>query len=460
MTSRLPQRSANAQANQQHAIAALDGVRAIAALLVVSLHISEIAGVPWDVNQNPIATAFAFFGRTGVVLFFVLSGFLLFLPYARALLFQEAWPSARAFYLRRIFRIWPGYYLTLIAMILLFSHAYLQPGRWPDLALFLTFFMDSSLRTWQQIDGPFWTLATEWQFYMLLPLIALGFSLLVKRLAPSPSKRLSMVLLCCAGVIAWGLLTRGLGLVYQRHPQINLLLPHAVLNVILFFTFGIQGKYLEVFALGMGVSALYTYARHPASGKALQATLQRLSNLAWIAGLLVLICIALWQVAAETDRNAMPNFTALDFLHPLRSFYAWLGEPLAGVGFALCVLAILFGSHALKGLFEVPLLRWIGMLSYGLYMWHLNLLLAFNSWIAPHLTGPGAILSKDLILWGFVCVMIIPFCAFFYKTIEAPGIRLGARLPRSMRSQQRTLPQSAQQFPTQPELSLPARSRE
>jgi len=460
ITSRLQRRRADVQENHQHAIAALDGVRAIAALLVVSLHISEIAGVPWDVNQNPVATAFAFFGRTGVVLFFVLSGFLLFLPYARALLFQEAWPGARAFYLRRIFRIWPGYYLTLVAMILLFSHAYLQPGRWPDLALFLTFLMDSSQRTWQQIDGPFWTLATEWQFYMLLPLLALGFSLLVKRLASSPSKRLYVVLLCCAGMIAWGLCIRGLGLVYQRHPQINLLLPHAMLNVVLFFTFGIQGKYLEVFALGMAMSALYTFAHHPASSKALQVTLQRLSNLAWMAGLLVLVFIALWQVEAETDRNAMANFTALGFLHPLKSFYAWLGEPLAGVGFALCVLAILSGSRTLKRLFELPLLRWIGMLSYGLYMWHLNLLLAFNSWIAPHLAGPGAILSKDLILWGFVCLIIIPFCAFFYRTVEAPGIRLGARLLRTMRHQPSQGPQSAQQPPTLPELPLPARSRE
>ncbi|HEY1353824.1 MAG TPA: acyltransferase [Ktedonobacteraceae bacterium] len=433
VTSGPGRKSGGSQEKNQHAIAALDGVRAIAALLVVSLHISEIGGVPWDVNQNPLATAFAFFGRTGVVLFFVLSGFLLFQPYARALLFQQAWPAARAFYLRRVFRIWPGYYLTLAAMILLFSQKYLQPGHWPDLALFLTFFMDSSQRTWQQIDGPFWTLATEWQFYMLLPLIALGFGLIVKRLAPSSARqRLSIVLLCCAGVIAWGLLIRGLGLLYQRHPQASFLFPHALLNVVLFFTFGIQGKYLEVFALGMGVSTLYTFARHPQIGKPLGAALQRLSNRAWMCGLLLLVLLALWQVEAETDRNAMPNFTALGFLHPLRSFYAWVGEPIAGVGFALCILAILFGSRALKGPFELPLLRRIGLFSYGLYMWHLNLLLAFNGWVAPHLVGLGP-LGHDLALWGFICLGVLPFCALFYRFIEAPAIRLGARLLRGRR---------------------------
>lgn len=408
-------------------IAALDGVRAIAALLVVSLHISEVAGVPWNVNQNPVATAFAYFGRTGVVLFFVLSGFLLFMPYARALLFQEAWPSARKFYLRRIFRIWPGYYVTLAAMILLFNRQYLQPDHWERLGLFLTFFMDSSQQTWQQIDGPFWTLAIEWQFYMFLPLIALAFSWAVKRIASSPQQRLKAVLLCCSVLIVLSLLIRGFGLTYQRHPNMNVLIPHGVLNFILFFVFGIQGKYLEVFALGMLVSTFYTFAQHPAVGPQLKARLLKFSNRAWMAGMLVLVFIALWQVEAETDRNAMPNFTAFSFFHPFRSLYAWWGEPIASVGFALCIVAILFGSPILRWLFETRLLRWIGTLSYGLYMWHLNLIQAFDSWVSPHLTSIG-ILGKDLVLWGFVIVVLLPFCYLFYKVIEEPGIRLGTRI--------------------------------
>jgi peptidoglycan/LPS O-acetylase OafA/YrhL len=416
------------QQKSQGTIVALDGVRAIAALLVVSVHVSEIGGVPWNINQNPLATAFAFLGRTGVVLFFVLSGFLLFMPYARALLFQEAWPSPRKFYLRRIFRIWPGYYFTLAVMILLFDKKYLQPAYWKQLGLFLTFLMDSSPQTWQQIDGPFWTLAIEWQFYMLLPLIAFCFSLLVRRFAASPLQRLKVTLLCCLGVIAWGMIIRGLGLTYQRHPNMNLLLPHAVLNVLFFFLFGIQGKYLEIFALGMIVCSCYIFAQNPEVGVALKARLQRLSNWIWGAGWIVLVCLALWQVEAETDRDATPNFTALSFLHPLRSLYAWWGEPIAGVGYALCILAILFGSPVLRWLFETRFLRWIGMLSYGIYMWHLNLMLYFSSTILPHLPNIGGTVGKDLALWGFVLLVILPISYVFYKTIEEPGIRLGARL--------------------------------
>ena len=416
------------QRTQPQHIMALDGVRAIAALMVVALHISEIAGVPWDVNRNPIATAFAFFGRVGVVLFFVLSGFLLFRPYARALLFQETWPSARTFYLRRIFRIWPGYYLTLAVMILLFSRRYLQPAYWPQLGLFLTFFMDSSQRTWQRIDGPFWTLAIEWQFYLLLPLIAFSFSLVVKRFAFSSQQRLYTVVLCCVGMIIVGLLIRGFGLLYQRHPNIAAPISPVLLRVMLFFLFGIQGKYLEVFALGMLVSACFTFAHHPESGRLLKVHLQRLSDWMWGMGVLILVFIAFWQVEAETDRNAMPNFTAFGFLHPLKSFYAWLGEPLAGIGFALCILALLFGPSVLTWLFETRFLRWIGSLSYGLYLWHLNLLLAFNGWISSSFSGRGGNLGKDVILWSFVFIALLPLSYLFYKVIEEPGMRLGARL--------------------------------
>ncbi|HVU66621.1 MAG TPA: acyltransferase [Ktedonobacteraceae bacterium] len=416
--------------NTKKTIAVLDGVRAIAALLVVSVHISEIAGVPWDVNQNPLATALAFMGRTGVVLFFVLSGFLLFLPYARALLFQEPWPAARTFYLRRIFRIWPGYYLTLLAMILFFAPGYLQPARWPQLGLFLTFFMDSSAQTWQKIDGPFWTLAIEWQYYLLLPLIALGFAWFVRRFASAPTRRLQAVLLCCLLLIGWGLLTRGAGLVYQRHPDLPVPLPHVLLNILLFFTFGMQGKYLEIFAFGMIVSACYVYAQHPTAGVALMARLRRWSDLIWAGGWIVLVLLALWQASAETDRNGTPGFTALAFLHPLRSFYAWLGEPMAGVGYALCIAALLFGSPFLRWFFELGFLRWIGLLSYGLYMWHLNLILFFYGKIGPLL--PDMTLIRDLALWAFVGVVLLPFCYLFYSAIEAPGIRLGTRLIRAI----------------------------
>ncbi len=132
---------------------------------------------PLAIILNYIGAFFAEFGESGVILFFVLSGFLLFLPYAKALLLESSWPSARRYYLRRIFRILPGYYVTLLLILSFFHPEFLNINHWHDLWMFLTFTMSLNLSS--QVNIPFWTLAIEFQFYLLLPIIAWLFSLVV-----------------------------------------------------------------------------------------------------------------------------------------------------------------------------------------------------------------------------------------------------------------------------------------
>src|SRR5260370_28916676 len=98
----------------------------------------------------PLVTAVAFAGDTGVTLFFVLSGFLLFLPYAKALLFEDTrWPSTRQFYLLRVLRIIPAYYVSLCLIVLIFPPAYLHLLHRKQWFFFFTLFMDSSPPTFQ-----------------------------------------------------------------------------------------------------------------------------------------------------------------------------------------------------------------------------------------------------------------------------------------------------------------------
>ena len=162
-----------------------------------------------------LAASFAYSGYSGVILFFILSGFLLFLPYAKALLFDSPWPSFRRFYLRRIFRILPGYYVALFFMALFFHSQFLRYRHWHDLWLFLTFRMDFQLSG--KLNGTFWTLAIEFQFYLLLPLIAWLFSLLVCR--GTAGWRMLKLTFCLLLMTAWGLLTRFWGLYIADVPQ-------------------------------------------------------------------------------------------------------------------------------------------------------------------------------------------------------------------------------------------------
>jgi len=164
--------------------------------------LSPSSGHFLDINGQPFLTTGVVFGRMGVDLFCVLSGFLLFRP-ARAHSLISPGIVARSFDLRRVFR-WPGYSLTLVVMLLLFAHHSLQPVHRAQLGLFLVFCMDSSRQTWQRLNGLFWTLATEWQFHMLLSWLAWGFAAIVKHLATSSRQHVLTVPGCCSGLIVCG----------------------------------------------------------------------------------------------------------------------------------------------------------------------------------------------------------------------------------------------------------------
>lgn len=169
-------------------IAPLEGLRGVAVLWVVAFHwvvLRGAAGIadPWvaALHRIPALDALARNGYLGVDLFFLISGFLLALPwYAHARRGAPA-PSTRGFYLRRIRRIVPAYYLQLLllfalVMPLLHGRKYWRSDLWVDLwngvahGLFVhntTPLTSGSLGA----NGALWTLAVEAQFYLLLPLV-------------------------------------------------------------------------------------------------------------------------------------------------------------------------------------------------------------------------------------------------------------------------------------------------
>jgi peptidoglycan/LPS O-acetylase OafA/YrhL len=409
----------NQQNGKKNTIAVLDGVRGVAVLMVIVFHINRMTGDNlWSRTSYPLATSISTAGGTGVTLFFVLSGFLLFMPFAKALLFMTRWPLMRVFYMRRVLRILPGYYVSLFLIILFMHPEYLLRDHLKSLALFLTFFMDSSRVTFRQINGPFWTLATEWQFYMLLPLIALGIAFVVSRVPIQ--RRLPAVMFCLLGIIAWGLFVRYWGFYYLNHPSETFLVPRSFLNIIMFFSFGITGKYTEDFAVGMLISLCYIYSQHPSTDGKFAQRWQRLSPWLWGGGLLVLVFGAMWHFNHEM------NGYGWSFLNGLLPVYDWLSEMLLSIGFGACIAAILYGSAGLKGIFEWTLLRWVGLISYSLYIWHLPLLIFFATRVLPlfHSLGLNRYVSYSL-YWLWALVIVFPFAFLSYLIIEKPWMKLG-----------------------------------
>jgi peptidoglycan/LPS O-acetylase OafA/YrhL len=90
----------------------LDGVRALAALSIVFLHVGDGTGFA---RTNALG-AFTSRMDAGVALFFVLSGFLLYRPFVAARLDDRPAPSAGRYLRRRLLRIVPAYWLALLVM--------------------------------------------------------------------------------------------------------------------------------------------------------------------------------------------------------------------------------------------------------------------------------------------------------------------------------------------------------
>lgn len=162
---------------QTRRIGALDGVRVVAILGVVCLHLLLIANI--GVTTSKGASGAIFWGLLGNVidLFFIISGFLIFLPMVR----RGTAGSIMEYALDRVSRIVPGYWLCLAVVALLAVVAPIATSVSPSARDLLVHgfalqmparLMDPGLVIGFGIDGPLWMISVIVGFYVVLPLIA------------------------------------------------------------------------------------------------------------------------------------------------------------------------------------------------------------------------------------------------------------------------------------------------
>jgi peptidoglycan/LPS O-acetylase OafA/YrhL len=157
-----PPRSSEAVGRASRFVA-LDGIRAVGALAVLTTHVGFNSG-------DSVNGRFAgFIGRldVGVALFFVVSGFLLFRPHVIAHLDRGPRPALGRYFWRRIVRIVPVLWMAVVATWLLLRRDE-DSGLYIAHALFVQIYVeDHHLHGLTQM----WSLATEVSFYIVLPLI-------------------------------------------------------------------------------------------------------------------------------------------------------------------------------------------------------------------------------------------------------------------------------------------------
>ena len=181
-------RSATAPAPSAHAIPSLDGLRAIAFLIVYASH-SGLQAVP---------------GGFGVTVFFFLSGYLI-TTLLRLEHEQRGSIRLRDFYLRRALRIWPPFYAVLLIAVV-GTMIGLVPGQLLPMPLLAQAFHFNNYWTIAHGvvgipvgTGVYWSLAIEEHFYLLFPWIFMAIMGGLKR----PGARAMALWALCGVVLAW-----------------------------------------------------------------------------------------------------------------------------------------------------------------------------------------------------------------------------------------------------------------
>ena len=283
----------------------LDSLRALAVSAVVLHH--------W------LPRGFGYPLVSGVLLFFVLSGFLItgILLDARrrseCIGISELSYTLKAFYLRRGLRIAPAY-LAALVIVAYFNVAGIR-DTWMWHAAYLTNFHIFFRNDWIGFVGHFWTLSLEEQFYLAWPILVLCL----------PWRSLPAMFL---GVTAGSVVFRWVGEVFFPGRVMWNLLPPG---------------YLDSFALG---ALLAYYRRMP---NAVSPAILRWS------GTVIAACFAMALL-----RRRLPGWHVV-FLDPLLMAVAYT---------ALVHIAAVGARGPLGWVLNQPLLRYAGRISYGLYLAH------------------------------------------------------------------------------------------
>jgi peptidoglycan/LPS O-acetylase OafA/YrhL len=379
-------------------IPALDGIRAVAVALVLADH-GGIHGVPG--------------GFIGVDIFFVLSGFLI-----TSLLLDELGRTGGidlpGFWVRRARRLLPALIVMVLAVVVLRE---LYPsdavaavrndavGAFFWVANWVYVFRDTDYFTQGDPPSPLqhtWSLAVEEQYYVLWPVVvvvvAIVAALLVRHRDTLPELRTVRMVVC-------GLAIAGAA---ASAVAACVMVSQATLNRVYF------GTDTRVQALLVGAAAAALLVRDWPSlaryGTQLRSRWGR-----WVAQILPVIGLTMLGVVAHFATGSAPEFRrGLLIVVAVAAIFVVAPVALEQRGLVARVLAL-------------PPLVWLGMISYGVYLWHWPVFLALNG-ERTGLTGMAlfAIRATATIVLAAVSWWLIEQPVRRWRPVHVPQLRLAA----------------------------------
>jgi peptidoglycan/LPS O-acetylase OafA/YrhL len=340
----------------------LDFIRGLAIIAVMGFHFHTVQ------TGNPIVAAIEYplksFGQEGVNLFFTLSGFLvgglLLRQYA-----QAGRVDVRRFIIRRIFKIWPAYYALILFHVLAGRHA-TETFLFQNLTHLQNYFGSSIAQTW--------SLAVEEHFYLFLPALMLLFARLQLR---ANAIIATLVSICCVVLVA-------------RCAVVS----NGDTRAAFFYT-----QY-RIDSLLFGVILAGIYWMKPDLYRSLAARKNWL--IAMVAALVG------WLVFCTRNERLDES----------------IGYTIQAIGFSAFIVLTLEYSKGIRNSLIYRAIAWIGLYSYGIYLWH-SLALALAEILTRKATAMGL---PVLAVWALV--LSAQFCAAISlgyittRAIEFPFLRI------------------------------------
>lgn len=387
----------------------MDGLRGIAAVTVIAGHVGAILAV--GVQQpGPLGPLLSVMGQ-GLTLFFALSGFLLYKPFAKAMMTNGRPPALRRYFVNRALRIYPAYLAILLVVCLGLGAAYnatLAPDQSLDRSsepvgfmtdpmllisngLLIHSLFPASVRTGLGVS---WTLTVELVFYLVLPLVGfLGHSLLARgrgrNLAPAWTAPLMILLVGLIGKIVLAQVAQP-----STAVEANYLHWGGNWSAVLARSFFVHA---DLFCFGMAAAVAVV---------ALEAGLWKPEMRPYIAWGSILAGTAAVAVLKESIFENTGYAAAAGAV----ILFVALSNKVSGPGLAARVL-------------EWAPVRNVGVVSYSLYLWHLPVIwvLVHNGWRFPA-TVPGYWLNLVL-----VTAVALLLSALTYQFIEKPALRFKSK---------------------------------
>lgn len=380
---------------------AFDGLRAFAAIAVVGVHTAFSSGFS---KRSGFAIYTARL-EIGVSVFFVISGFLLYRPFAAAHLEGRAAPETLKFWVRRLFRIVPAYWLAVTIIVFVLHDAVIPSGLRGALVhySFLQIYFPSQIFFGV---GPAWSLCTEMSFYLFLPLYAMAMAF--RRRDSARQFRWELCGLATLVAISYAFRIWSL----SRHWSCagNCFLRPAVSSTMTAWL----PSYLDLFAIGMGLAVLSAWFTARSSEPAWLRH-RAMPWVSWGIALVAFYCVSHLGIDPQPIYSATPATNILK-------------QTLYGV-FALALVApAVFGPQdagAIRRALRFAPVAWLGVVSYGIYLWHPALTEQIFKWTGRQEFGiPFGVLFLSVVALSVVVASIS------YLVMEQPLLEFANRLTR------------------------------